>query len=873
MQKGLILEKIERRVAADREEGDIAYFNALLFELEFLIKLTTSSVIACLGDDTDRSKYSLEYEIVRANSIGTWVEILNKALTGPSAQFFNTETGDIARDLTERVSEGDWRYESVYNLSQAAFRLNLDGKIGNRVALRQFFEFSVVIRNRTRGHGAMTASECGEIAPLIQNAITKVTQNLKIFNHEWAYIHRNLSGKYRISVLNGSGEKFNYLKSTKEENLNNGIYIYINHPLYIPYIYSTADISDIYFPNGNYKNNEFEILSLITNEIGKKDGSNWSTPPGRLPASHTEGLNELDKVGNTFTNLPKQPTKHITRQKLEEELLRELLNKERHPIITLTGPGGIGKTTLTLVVADVLTRREDNPYDVILWISSRDVDLLDSGPKPVAPRVVTKENISKLAVELLDPSERKNKDFIASKYFEKILSEGAAGSTLFILDNFETIESPVEVFRWIDTYIRHPNKILITTRFRDFQGDFPIEISGMNDTEAKQLIDQEARRLGIYELITATYSDQIINESDGHPYVIKILLGQVSNERRAVSPKRIIANADSLLTALFERTYTGLRPAAQRVFLLLSSWMSYVPTLVVEAVSIRSGNERFDVSSAIDELRRYSLIDEVTSETNEDESFVGVPRTAASFGRKKLEASPYKLAVEEDRKILMEFGPGGRESSKQGVFPRVEKLVAAVAKQANENPDILNEILPILEYIATKVPQTYLRMAELIKENSNKVDPSEKIKDYLRAYLEFPNAPNKEKIWFWLSSICHESNDVTGEIHALTEIALNQTATVETMGIVAEKINNRLRILKDRGLNVSWSPEVKSLIERTAELMYRHLVELDAQACSRLAWLYLNIGNPSRARDIAKHGISKDLHNEHCIRILERLEQ
>ena len=97
-----------------------------------------------------------------------------------------------------------------------------------------------------------------------------------------------------------------------------------------------------------------------------------------------------------------------------------------------------------------------------------------------------------------------------------------------MFDNFETLESPADVFSWIDTHVRLPNKVLITTRSRDFAGDYPIEIGGMTDDEALGLIVQHAARLGIESLLGREYKEELIRESDGHPYVIKILLGQVA---------------------------------------------------------------------------------------------------------------------------------------------------------------------------------------------------------------------------------------------------------------------------------------------------------------------------------------------------------
>ncbi|MCH7903756.1 MAG: hypothetical protein IH944_04220 [Armatimonadetes bacterium] len=104
-------------------------------------------------------------------------------------------------------------------------------------------------------------------------------------------------------------------------------------------------------------------------------------------------------------------------------------------------------------------------------MSARDIDLLESGPKPVSPGVVRQNDIARAAVTLLEPPESTEPGFRPEVYFQDCLSNGAAGPTLFVFDNFETIENPPDVFRWIDTYIRLPNKVLITTRFRDFAGD------------------------------------------------------------------------------------------------------------------------------------------------------------------------------------------------------------------------------------------------------------------------------------------------------------------------------------------------------------------------------------------------------------------
>jgi hypothetical protein len=870
MSAGPLLGKIKTRVARDRDDGDIAYFNALLFQLEYITKLVTAGVVACLAEEPERHRYSFEHRLVRANSLGDWVDTLNAALTGPASQYFLLAARSITRNLTERVVEPDPRYAAVQHLHEVAQLFELDTQIGQKAALRQFFELGVAIRNRTRGHGAPTSAQCSQVCPLLVDAIDLAVGHIELFSAPWAYLHRNLSGKYRVCRLLGDCSHFNYLKRTRDIALPNGVFLYLDQPIHVPLVFSDPDVQDVFLPNGNFRGQTFEALSYVTNDVKNIGGTSWSNPPGRLPPSETEGRTALEPVGKTFANLPPIPIGRIPRHRLEAQVREELERKDRHPIVTLTGPGGIGKTTVALAAIAAIANSDQPPYEVILWMSARDIDLLESGPKPVNPRVVRKEEIARAAVELLEPPERNQPGFKPEAYFQTILANGASGPTLFIFDNFETLESPADVFKWLDTYIRLPNKVLITTRFRDFLGDYPIEVGGMTDEEAIQLIDQEAARLGISDLLTVNYKEELINESEGHPYVIKILLGQVAVERRAVKPERIVASADHLLTALFERTYEALSPAAQRVFLLLCSWRVVVPALAIEAVCLRPGNERVNVAAALDELKRFSLVEEIAPSIDSDR-FVGVPLAAAAYGRRKLEVSPFKVAVEEDRKLLMEFGPGKREDAKHGVRPRIERLVRNVARRASEDPATLEQYRQILEYVAFRVPSACLRMAELVIETQGMQRGAEQAKTYLRRFLETAQAHEKLEAWLRLADVCRSTNDAVGEVHALSEAALLPAIAAEEIGRLANRINNRIRDLKGRRIEDAWSPEVRSLIERVAMAMERHIDELSATDCSRLAWLYLNIRREDRAREIAKIGLDRDPNNEHCMNLVRRL--
>ncbi len=867
---------INDRIALDREDGDHAYFHALMLKLEFLTKIIVSGVVACIGDDVDRHRYSLEHKLVRADSLGTWVEVLHLALVGPPAQSLVSSARDLARDLTEQVSDTDWRHSAVSQLNRAASRLGVEQKLGGKVALRHFFDIGVRLRNRTRGHGATTAVECNSASADLEASLQSVSEKLELLRLPWVHLHKNWSGKYRVSPLMNDSELFDYLRRTSESRLPDGVYFDLQDKagvsthISMPLIFTGPELLDIWLPNGNYKKDSFEVLSYISNDQDRRNAERWSIPPARLPESETEGAVALEPLGNLFANVPPIPTGYVRRIVLENRLVKELLNRDRHPIVTLTGPGGIGKTTVAIRAIREIAQREDPPYDVVLWISARDIDLLDSGPKPVSRRVFSQQDIANAAVELLEPDVAESEGFEPEAYFQYCLEEGAAGTTLFILDNFETLQNPTDVVEWLDAYIRPPNKVLITTRFRDFRGDYPIEIKGMLDDEASQLIDEHALRLDIAGLINTSYKRKLIIESDGHPYVIKILLGQVAKEQRAVSPQRIVATADHLLNALFRRTYDALSPGAQRVFLLLCSWKVYVPEVAVEAVALRPGTEKFDVTSALEEVVRFSLVDHSVSE-DDDERFVGVPLAAAIFGQRELQVSPFKVAVEEDRKLLMDFGAGKKSDAHRGALPRIENLLKVVAARASTQPQELAKHLPILEYLARRFPRAYLSLADLVMELGEDMSSIDLAKSYVRSFLERADIHERYSAWLRLAQLCGQSDDVRGEIHALCETAL-VPAGRENLGRVAVRLNSRIRDLKNRQIEDAWSGEVRELLGSVIQVMERYLDQLSANDCSQLAWLHLNVGNPQRARDIADAGVKKEPSSVHCLALLERLE-
>ena len=452
------------------------------------------------------------------------------------------------------------------------------------------------------------------------------------------------------------------------------------------------------------------------------------------------------------------------------------------------------------------------------------------------------------------------------QFFARELSGSEFGRVLFAFDNFETVTSPVEIYAWIDTHIRPPNKAIITTRYRDFRGDYPIEVGGMTEEQCNLLIDATAGRLGIRELVSREYRQRLFDEADGHPYVIKVLLGEVASARKAVPVQRIMATKEDILTALFERTYNNLAPAAQRVFLTLASWNSAVPLVALQAVMLRLRHDFVDVDEMVQALERSSLIDVFVSKSD-DQEFLRVPLAAALFARGKLLASPYRAAVEVDTKLLQQFGATQRPSIAKGIEPHVRRFTAYIAAQIDEDPQNLSDYVGMLEVLARRHHSAWLDIAELYNEIEQGGELS-KAKAAVRQYLEQSGDLASARPWRMLAEYCRRSEDVVGEVHALVELCKRADVDFHVVSASA----NRFNAILATGRDLLEKDEKKILTDEIASVMEFRIHEANATDRSRLAWLCLHLGNAARAREHIEEGLEMDPGNQHCLKLQERLE-
>jgi hypothetical protein len=352
----LPLARMWDRVDLARDDADTTFFIHLLYAGEMLTKLITAGFVAAVADDRERHQYRLAHKLIRADGLGEWVQALDEALVGPPAQHLLESASEDRRAFIERCASGTWQHEAVATLLTVLRSVALDTDPPSaRIPLRLWFPAFANFRNKTRGHGAPTPEICAKLSPSLEQSIRLILENVPLLKRPWAYLHRNLSGRYRVIPLGGDMSDFEKLKTSAAtldrhyRAFADGVYVQFNEFVKVDLIDTSLDVADFFFPNGAFNGKSFELISFISDNRKLGDASPYLAPAGERPPSETQGKGTLDTIGETWTNLPSASGDYVQRVELEREL-HQSLSDDRHPVITLTGRGGIGKTSLAIPV-------------------------------------------------------------------------------------------------------------------------------------------------------------------------------------------------------------------------------------------------------------------------------------------------------------------------------------------------------------------------------------------------------------------------------------------------------------------------------------------------------------------------------------------
>ncbi len=319
---------------------------------------------------------------------------------------------------------------------------------------------------------------------------------------------------------------------------------------------------------------------------------------------------------------PPQPAKFFGRTR-ELGDIAEQLNDPWCRLLTLRGPGGVGKTRLALHALEQQRAR----WDAVCFVSLREI---------ASPRLIPQALADALQLRLTDAEPAQQ----IAAYLREIFPK-----TLLLLDNFEHLLDGADLAHELLT--RAPEiKILVTSREQlhldwerivDLEGlDFPRadETAELEKITAVELFIERARRAFPRFPVKAELADaaRICRLVEGHPLALELaaawvasfscaeIAAQIETSIQALKKERLDATrAHASITAAFDYSYARLTTLEQETFRRLAFFeggfergaaeaVTQAPHNVLTALADKSlvqrEGRRFDLHEL---LRRYAL--------------------------------------------------------------------------------------------------------------------------------------------------------------------------------------------------------------------------------------------------------------------------
>ena len=272
---------------------------------------------------------------------------------------------------------------------------------------------------------------------------------------------------------------------------------------------------------------------------------------------------EEAKVPHNLPSAEFDDTGFIGRSK-ERRQLRQLLESD-HSVITIVGPGGIGKTALALRVCHDIVDDPEANLDKIVWVSLKTQELTADGIRTISNAVDTEDDL----LNSLMSSMNVVVDRDASPMWDRVLEQMKSNRILLVIDNLETLGLKI---RELAVGMPRDSKLLLTSRVGLGEIELRYEMPNLSPKDAGKLL----RNLGVaYNYTDVARLDHSLvteycNKLHHNPLLIKWFVQAMG---KGVRPADILSKEDigDALRFCWENVYLQLSPLSRKIVTILLS--------------------------------------------------------------------------------------------------------------------------------------------------------------------------------------------------------------------------------------------------------------------------------------------------------------
>lgn len=272
---------------------------------------------------------------------------------------------------------------------------------------------------------------------------------------------------------------------------------------------------------------------------------------------NTFSLIQLTRAPSVVNNLPEpdyNETGFFPRVKLQKEILDKL--KKRHPVLTILGEGGNGKTALVLKVLYDMISLNEADWDFVIWVTAKNNEWAGDGVKKIDDAIMSSyEAMSKVA-SLLD-------DQTDMEPFERVRTLMSEARVLLVIDNLETIiDSNLRKFA---EDIPGDSKLILTSRV-PLGSDLTVKVDAFSFEEARDFLSRYISNFSISALknISEGQLKSYLSRLQYRPLLIKWFALACA---KGALPENVLRNesAKEIVRFCIENVVDKLEPAAASV--------------------------------------------------------------------------------------------------------------------------------------------------------------------------------------------------------------------------------------------------------------------------------------------------------------------
>jgi LuxR family glucitol operon transcriptional activator len=290
----------------------------------------------------------------------------------------------------------------------------------------------------------------------------------------------------------------------------------------------------------------------------------------------------------------------------DKKKIKKYLQSEKFPVITITGAGGVGKTSLALKIIQEITQSKEKIFDSIIWLSAKENRLSALGIEEIEPTLKSYEELLDTFIEIFNFKEELENESIESKEDLTNTIIDLNTKILVVIDNLETITDE----RIINFILDAPLKVkfLVTSRKGIGQVERRHELKELKAKEAIYLFRQLAKDKQMDHL--SKLKDDVIlkyvQKVSFYPLAIKWVLGQVA---RGKDINKIITSIHSeesdISKFCFEQIFLTLSENCKKILFTITC-METPPTVSILQHITELDENTFE--DTIEELILASLI-------------------------------------------------------------------------------------------------------------------------------------------------------------------------------------------------------------------------------------------------------------------------